>query len=66
MDVKIDLEFTPRSPRPGVTYTESSFVRSSSQFTFRSEEIGIALVDLWNFGWEDGPVVDSLGWELST
>ena len=42
MDVKIDLEFTPKSPRSGVIYTESSFVRSSSQFTFRSEEIGIA------------------------
>ncbi|PYI53401.1 isochorismatase family protein [Paenibacillus flagellatus] len=66
MDVTMDLEFTPRSPRPGVPYSEASFVRSSSRFTFRCEEIGIALVDLWNFGWEDGPVVDSLGWELST
>lgn len=23
-------------------------------------------MDLWNFGWEDGPVIDSLGLELST
>ncbi|MBD2869121.1 isochorismatase family protein [Paenibacillus arenilitoris] len=66
MEVKIDLDFTPRSPRPGMPYTESTFVRSSSRFTIRSEEIGVALVDLWNFGWEDGPVVDSLGLELST
>lgn len=66
MEVSIDLDFTPRSPRSGVPYTESAFVRSSSRFTFRCEEIGIALVDLWNFGWEDGPVIDSLGWELST
>jgi nicotinamidase-related amidase len=66
MEVAIDLDFTPRSPRPGVPYTESNFKRSSSPFTFRSEEIGIALVDLWNFGWEDGPIIDSLGFELST
>lgn len=66
MEVIIDLDFTPRSPRPDVPYTESTFVRSSSRYTFRSEEIGVALVDLWNFGWEDGPVIDSLGFDLST
>lgn len=66
MSVTIELDFTPRSPRAGLSYTESNLERSSSQFTFSSEEIGIALVDLWNFGWRDGPVVDSLGWELST
>lgn len=52
MEVKIDLDFTPRSPRPGMPYTESSFVRSSSRFALRNGEIGIAPVDLWNFGWE--------------
>jgi hypothetical protein len=50
MEVTLDLDFTPRSPRPGVPYTESSFKRSSSRITFRSEEIGVVLVDLWNFG----------------
>ena len=66
MKVEIDLEFTPRSPRQGFPITESSFVRSSSKYSFQANEIGIALVDLWNFGWEDGPVVDTLDWELST
>lgn len=66
MKVILDLEYTPRSPRPGMPYTESSFVRAVSPYTFRTDEIGIALVDLWNFGWEDGPVVECLGAELST
>lgn len=66
MEVTIDLEYTPRSPRPGAPYTESTFERTSSRFTFRRDEIGVALVDLWNFSWPDGPVIESLGFELST
>ncbi|MDQ0878862.1 nicotinamidase-related amidase [Paenibacillus sp. V4I3] len=66
MKFTIDLEYTPRSPRNGFPFTESSFVRSTSNYSFQSNEIGIALVDLWNFGWKDGPVVASLDWELST
>jgi nicotinamidase-related amidase len=41
-------------------------VRSTSAYTFQTNEIGIALVDLWNFGWDDGPIADTLDWEFST
>ncbi|WP_419875230.1 hypothetical protein [Candidatus Pristimantibacillus sp. PTI5] len=63
---KLDLEYTPRSPKQGLPFTESSHLRSASSYEFNTKEIGIALVDLWNFGWDDGPLVTSLGWELST
>lgn len=66
MEIIINLEYTPRSPRLGVRYTESSFVRSASAYTFQTNEIGIVLVDLWNFGWDDGPIANTLDWELST
>jgi nicotinamidase-related amidase len=66
LEITINLEYTPRSPRQGIRYTESSFVRSSTTYTFQANEIGAALVDLWNFGWDDGPVADPLDWELST
>ncbi|ULL14753.1 isochorismatase family protein [Paenibacillus sp. H1-7] len=66
MNFSIELDYTPMSPRTDHPFTESSFVRSSSNYSFHTNEIGIALVDLWNFGWEDGPVADPLDWELST
>ncbi|MBP1994588.1 isochorismatase family protein [Paenibacillus eucommiae] len=66
LQFKINLEYTPRSPRSGHSFTESSHVRSGTSYTFDTNEVGIALVDLWNFGWEVGPIEKSLGWELST
>ncbi len=65
MKFQIDLEYTPRSPIPGVPFTESSFSRRKTSFTLDTKEIGVALIDLWNFGWEDGPLVAELGAELS-
>lgn len=62
----IDLEYTPKCPVPNLPFTESSFQRLKSKYTFDIKEIGIALVDIWNFGWEDGAVVPELGFELST
>lgn len=60
----IPLQYTPRSPQPGAPFTEASFVRKSTPFTFQIAEVGIALVDLWNFGWDDGPVGKTLGSQL--
>ncbi|WP_339847773.1 hypothetical protein MKY42_32445 [Paenibacillus sp. FSL W7-1088] len=65
MKFNIELEYTPRSPVDGIPYTEASFVRRKTPFTFDVTEIGVALIDVWNFGWENSPVVDSLGYELS-
>ncbi len=61
----IALEYTPRSPQSGQPFTESSFTRQSVPFTFDISEVGVALVDVWNFGWEGGPVGETLGLELS-
>ncbi|MFD1674318.1 hypothetical protein [Alicyclobacillus fodiniaquatilis] len=65
MAITLNLEYTPRSPKPDVPFTESSFVRCSTQYSFNVSDIGIALVDLWNFGYDDGPLLNSLGFELS-
>jgi len=65
MQFSIDLEYTPCSPQPTVPFTEMSFLRARSSWTFEIEEIGLVLVDLWNFGWEDGPVHPQLGLDLS-
>jgi hypothetical protein len=65
MPFTIDLANTPRCPLEGMPFTEYSFVRGSAPFEFGVGDIGVALVDLWNFGWEDGPVGETLGPELS-
>lgn len=65
MALTIPFDYTPRCPQPGSLFTEQSFVRKSVPFTFDISEVGIALVDLWNFGWEGGPVSAALGPELS-
>lgn len=65
MNFTIDLEYTLRCPQTGKPFTEESFVRKSRRFTFDVSEMGVALVDLWNFGFEDGPVGETLGPELS-
>ena len=65
MSFTIDLEYTPFCPQDGRPFTEKSFVRRSAPFTFNVGEVGIALVDLWNFGWDDGPSSEFLGHELS-
>jgi len=65
MRFTIELEYTPRCPQPGMPFTEASFVRRNAPFEFGIGDIGFALVDLWNFGWEDGPVGETLGPELS-
>jgi nicotinamidase-related amidase len=65
MEVTLSLEYTPRGPVAGLPFTECGFVRRTVQKTFRADEIGLALVDVWNFGWEGGPVVPALGPELS-
>ena len=65
MPFTVNLEYTPFCPQEGLPFTEASFARRSVPFTFEVGEIGVALVDLWNFGWEDGPVSESLGPDLS-
>lgn len=66
MRFSINLEYTPMSPVPNLPFTESSFMRMASPCALDTDEIGIALVDIWNFGWENGPNVPELGFELST
>ncbi len=61
MQFTVELEHTPRSPIDGMPFTEESFHRVGVPFTFAVDEIGIALVDLWNFGWDDGPFDETLG-----
>lgn len=65
MSFTINLEYTPFAPQEGLPFTEDSFVRRSAPFTFEVGDIGLALVDVWNFGWKDGPVGESLGPDLS-
>lgn len=65
MPFTIDLEYTPLCPQDGLPFTESSFVRRSVPFTFEVAEIGVALVDLWNLGWDDGPVSETFGPDLN-
>lgn len=65
MKFDINLEYTPRSPKTELPFTEANFFRMNTPYTFNTSEIGIALVDLWNFGWEYSPSIPSLGRELS-
>jgi len=65
MPFTIDLEYTLLCPQEGLPFTEVSFVRRSVPLTFEVGDIGIALVDVWNFGWEGGPVGETLGSDLS-
>lgn len=65
MKFKINLKYTPRSPISDLPFTETSFIRMNTPYTFNTNEIGIALVDLWNFGWENSPSISSLSWEHS-
>lgn len=65
MSFQIELEYTAFSPQAGVSFTEQNFVRRGVPFTFEVGEIGVALVDLWNFGWDDGPMSATLGPDLS-
>ena len=65
MPFPIDLEYTSFCPQDGVPFTEHRFVRRSVPFTFDVGETGIALVDLWNFGWDEGPLSGALGPDLS-
>ena len=61
MNFTVDLEYTSCSPQDGLPFTEETFCRRSIPFTFDVKEVGIALVDLWNFGWDDGPFDEELG-----
>ena len=65
MPFSINLEYTPFCPQAGLPFTEPSFFRRSAPFTFEAAEVGVALVDLWNLGWDDGPVSESFGRDLS-
>ena len=65
MDVTLDLAFTPPCPLPGKPSTESSFVRITARHTFAIADLAVALVDVWNFGWEDAPIGQTLGPEPS-
>jgi len=65
MRFSLNLEYTPRCPQPGLPFTEESMLRKSRKIMLETNEIGIALVDLWNFGWEDGPIGATLGSEQS-
>ena len=61
MGFTVDLEYTPRCPHDGLAFTEETFYRRRVPFTFDVKEVGIALVDFWNFGWDDGPYDEELG-----
>lgn len=65
MPFTVDLEYMLLCPQEGLPFTEASFVRRSVPFTFGVGDIGLALVDVWNFGWEDGPIGETLGSDLS-
>ncbi len=65
MPFTVDLEYTPFCPQEGLLFTEESFARLSMPFTFELSDIGVALVDVWNFGFEGGPVGETLGPDLS-
>ena len=65
MQFTINLDYTPQCPQPNKPFTETSFTRQAVPHIFSISEIGIALVDLWNIGWDDGPVSEKLGAELS-
>jgi nicotinamidase-related amidase len=65
MEFKMKLEYTPRSPINNLSFIETTFKRLQTTYALNTNEIGIALVDLWNFGWDNSPLVPSLGWELS-
>ncbi|MAF12653.1 hypothetical protein CMK11_19565 [Candidatus Poribacteria bacterium] len=64
--MRIRLEYTPRSPRDGVPFTEERLGRTGTDFEMDTAEIALALVDLWDIGWPGGPVGGTLGAELST
>ncbi|MBP1994338.1 isochorismatase family protein [Paenibacillus eucommiae] len=66
MKFNINLEYTPISPVADLPFTESSLSRRISPYVLDTDEIGIALVDIWNIGWENGPCIPELGYELST
>ena len=66
MPFTVALEYTPFCPQEALPFTEESFVRHSLPFTFDVAEVGVALVDLWNLGWDDGPVSQTFGPDLST
>ncbi|MEM7129052.1 MAG: isochorismatase family protein [Chloroflexota bacterium] len=61
----LSLDYTPRCPQKEQPFTESSFVRKSISVPFEPTEIGVALVDLWNLGWPEGPISNTLGEALS-
>ena len=65
MPFTVGLEYTLLCPQEGLPSTESSFVRRSVPFKFEVGDIGLALVDVWNFGFEGGPVGETLGSDLS-
>ncbi len=65
MPFTVDLEYTAFCPQEGQPFTEESFARRSAPFTFEVGEVGLALVDLWNLGWDDGPVSETFGPDLS-
>lgn len=65
MSFTISLEYTPFCPQEGLPFTETSFARCGVPFTFEASDIGVVLVDVWNFGWDDGPVGETLGPDLS-
>ena len=60
MNFTVDLEYTPYSPQDGLPFTEKTFCRCSVPFTFDVKEVGIVLVDFWNFGWDDGSFDEEL------
>lgn len=66
MHFTLDLEYRVKGPQPDVPFTERSFIRRSVRHHFDSSEVGVALVDIWNAGWADGPIGTTLGPELST
>ena len=66
MPVMLDLDYTPVCPQRGLPFSEPSFERRSVRATFERGELAVLLVDLWNIGFDDGPVDAELGVDGST
>ncbi len=61
----LPLAYTPRAPQPGEPFTEAFFTRRTFVRSFCRHEVALVLVDLWNLGWAEGPLVMDDPW-LST
>ncbi len=53
----VDLGYIPQCPAADGPFDEPHFTRRSLRHTFAAGEVALVLVNVCNWGWEDGPVV---------